>query len=174
MSAQQNLGNHLRNFGNRPYKARQDVDSSVIGGFQPKIQSQGALHQARNFLSARFDTEAQKALMWDRRKAGDTLHEIGKLFDRSHTSIHTILSATGGIRQQPKPAQPDAERRFARCLRNLLFGSVWHRLQACFRHCGAALAPCRRNYPCSAMMRFLRHPQIAQCKQQLRIYTKCR
>jgi hypothetical protein len=39
-----------------------------------------------------------KALMWDRWKAGDTLHEIGKLFDRPHTSIHTILSATDGIR----------------------------------------------------------------------------
>ncbi len=36
--------------------------------------------------------------MWDRWKAGDTLHEIGKLFDRPHTSIHTILSATAGIR----------------------------------------------------------------------------
>lgn len=45
-----------------------------------------------------YYTEAQKALMWDRRKAGDTLHEIGKLFDRPHTSIHTILGATGGIR----------------------------------------------------------------------------
>lgn len=36
--------------------------------------------------------------MWDRWKAGDTLHEIGKLFDRPHTSIHTILSASDGIR----------------------------------------------------------------------------
>lgn len=45
-----------------------------------------------------YYTAAQKALMWDRWKAGDTLHEIGKLFDRPHTSIHTILSATGGIR----------------------------------------------------------------------------
>ena len=45
-----------------------------------------------------YYTEAQKALMWDRWKAGDTLHEIGKLFDRLHTSIHTILSASGGIR----------------------------------------------------------------------------
>jgi hypothetical protein len=39
-----------------------------------------------------YYTKAQKALMWDRWKAGDTLHEIGKLFDRPHTSIHTILS----------------------------------------------------------------------------------
>lgn len=45
-----------------------------------------------------YYSAAQKALMWDRWKAGDTLHEIGKLFDRPHTSIHTILSATGGIR----------------------------------------------------------------------------
>jgi IS30 family transposase len=45
-----------------------------------------------------YYTEAQKALMWDRWKAGDTLHEIGKLFDRPHTSIQNILSKTGGIR----------------------------------------------------------------------------
>ncbi len=45
-----------------------------------------------------YYTETQKAMMWERWKAGDTLHEIGKLFDRPHTSIHTILAATGGIR----------------------------------------------------------------------------
>ena len=45
-----------------------------------------------------YYTETQKALMWERWKAGDTLHEIGKLFDRPHTSIRTILGATGGIR----------------------------------------------------------------------------
>ena len=50
-----------------------------------------------------YYTETQKAMMWERWKAGDTLHEIGKLFDRPHTSIHTILSASGGI--QP-PARP--------------------------------------------------------------------
>ncbi len=36
--------------------------------------------------------------MWERWKQGATLHEIGKLFDRPHTSIQKILSATGGIR----------------------------------------------------------------------------
>lgn len=45
-----------------------------------------------------YYTEAQKALIWNCWKAGDTVHEIGKLFDPPHTSIHTILSATGGIR----------------------------------------------------------------------------
>ncbi|MES2188330.1 MAG: IS30 family transposase [Pseudomonadota bacterium] len=45
-----------------------------------------------------YYTQAQKALMWDRWKQGDTLHQIGKLFDRPHTSIHRILAETGGIR----------------------------------------------------------------------------
>ncbi|CAM4298152.1 Helix-turn-helix domain-containing protein [Comamonas aquatilis] len=44
-----------------------------------------------------YYTEAQKALIWDRWEAGDTLHEIGKLSDRPHSSIHTILSATGAF-----------------------------------------------------------------------------
>lgn len=45
-----------------------------------------------------YHTEAHKAMMWGRWKAGDSLDEIGKLLDRPHTSIHTILAATGGIR----------------------------------------------------------------------------
>ena len=49
-----------------------------------------------------YYTEMQKALMWERWKAGDTLHQIGKLFDRAHTSIHNILSTTGGIRPPPR------------------------------------------------------------------------
>lgn len=48
-----------------------------------------------------YYSESQKALMWERWKQGWTLHEIGKLFDRAHSSIHRILSETGGIR----PAQ---------------------------------------------------------------------
>jgi IS30 family transposase len=43
-------------------------------------------------------TDTQKALMWDRWKEGWTLHQIGLLFDRPHTSIQTILVKTGGIR----------------------------------------------------------------------------
>ncbi|MDQ0080893.1 IS30 family transposase [Variovorax boronicumulans] len=41
---------------------------------------------------------SQKALMWERWEQGWTLHEIGKLFDRPHTSIHRILAETGGFR----------------------------------------------------------------------------
>ncbi len=39
--------------------------------------------------------------MWERWKQGATLHEIGKLFDRPHTSIQRIIAETGGFR----PAQ---------------------------------------------------------------------
>lgn len=45
-----------------------------------------------------YYSESQKALMWERWKQGWTLHEIGKLFDRAHSSIHQILAQTGGIR----------------------------------------------------------------------------
>lgn len=45
-----------------------------------------------------YYTDGQKALMWERWKAGWTLHQIGQLFDRPHTSIHYILVRTGGIR----------------------------------------------------------------------------
>ena len=45
-----------------------------------------------------YYSDSQKALMWERWKQGWTLHEIGKLFDRPHTSIHNILALTGGIR----------------------------------------------------------------------------
>lgn len=48
-----------------------------------------------------YYSDTQKALMWERWKQGWTLHEIGKLFDRAHSSIHRILAETGGFR----PAQ---------------------------------------------------------------------
>ena len=36
--------------------------------------------------------------MWDRWQKGDSMHEIARLFDRSHSSIQRILSANGGVR----------------------------------------------------------------------------
>lgn len=41
--------------------------------------------------------ESQKAQMWERWKKGESLHQIAKLFDRHHSSIHRILAETGGI-----------------------------------------------------------------------------
>lgn len=50
------------------------------------------------YRTRKYYTDGQKALMWERWKEGWTLHQIGQLFDRPHTSIHNILSKTGGIR----------------------------------------------------------------------------
>lgn len=43
-------------------------------------------------------SETQRALMWDRWKKGETLHQIAKLFDRQHTSVCVVLAQSGGIR----------------------------------------------------------------------------
>jgi len=43
-------------------------------------------------------TDSQKALMWERWRQGESLHRIAELFDRKHTSVRTVLAATGGMR----------------------------------------------------------------------------
>ena len=56
----------------------------------------------RKYLPRRYYSEADKALMWDRWQKGDSLHTIGRLFERSHTSVRRILAETGGIRPLPR------------------------------------------------------------------------
>jgi IS30 family transposase len=76
--------------------------AATDGGFNRSMQhtmsahAEGVLQMHRRTRT--YYTDSQKALMWERWKAGWTLHQIGHLFDRPHTSIHTILSRTGGIR----------------------------------------------------------------------------
>ena len=53
-------------------------------------------------LPRRHYSEADKALMWDRWQKGESLHTIGRLFERSHTSVRRILAETGGIRPPPR------------------------------------------------------------------------
>jgi hypothetical protein len=50
-------------------------------------------HRRRIYYSA-----IQKAEIWDWWKRGETLHSIGRLFDRGHSSIFSVLEPTGGIR----------------------------------------------------------------------------
>ena len=50
-------------------------------------------HRRRIYYSAE-----QRAEIWDRWKRGESAHEIGRLFDRGHSSIFKILMKTGGIR----------------------------------------------------------------------------
>src|SRR5512144_1543730 len=45
-----------------------------------------------------YYSASQRAMIWDRWRKGDTIHEIAGLFDRFHSSIHRILAETGGIR----------------------------------------------------------------------------
>ncbi|RPH97396.1 MAG: IS30 family transposase [Lysobacterales bacterium] len=53
-------------------------------------------------LPRRYYSEADKALMWERWQKGESLHTIGRLFERSHTSVRRILAETGGIRPAPR------------------------------------------------------------------------
>ena len=45
-----------------------------------------------------YYTQAQIAQMWDRWQEGVSLNEIGRMFDRGHSSVQRILAETGGIR----------------------------------------------------------------------------
>jgi len=58
------------------------------------------------YRTRHYYTDRQKSLMWTRWKEGWTLHQIGQLAGRPHTSIQNTLGKTGGIRP--------AERLFSR------------------------------------------------------------
>jgi len=47
-------------------------------------------------------TEADKALMWERWRQGESLNAIGRLFDRRHTTVQHMLARTGGIQPPPR------------------------------------------------------------------------
>ena len=49
-----------------------------------------------------YYTQEQKTLMWDRWRAGDSLGEIARMFDRGHSSIQGIFAETGGIRPRAR------------------------------------------------------------------------
>ncbi len=45
-----------------------------------------------------YYSASQRALIWDRWRKGETLHQIARLFDRYHSSIYGIVAESGGIR----------------------------------------------------------------------------
>lgn len=49
-----------------------------------------------------YYSESQKALMWKRWRAGESLQHIAQLFDRNHSSVAGILAQTGGIQPPPR------------------------------------------------------------------------
>ena len=51
-----------------------------------------------------YYSAAQRAEIWDRWKAGESMSSIGRRFDRESSSVFSVLSPTGGIR----PPDPQA------------------------------------------------------------------
>src|SRR5437588_1267974 len=79
-----------------PERQHLTVDSTGRCNTLRSAQAEGVLQMT--YRPRTYYTDSQKALMWERWKAGWTLHQIGHLFDRPHTSIHNVLSRSGGIR----------------------------------------------------------------------------
>jgi len=60
------------------------------------LAAEGVLQMKRRpriYYSAR-----QRALIWERWRKGETLHQIARLFDRYHSSIQHIVAESGGMR----------------------------------------------------------------------------
>ena len=53
-------------------------------------------------------SETQRTDIWRRWKAGQSLHEIGRAYGRTHTSIHLLLSHHGGIVPAIRRRSPQA------------------------------------------------------------------
>jgi len=49
-----------------------------------------------------YYSDEQRAEIWDRWKRGESQNAIGRLFDRSSSSIFAVLAPTGGIRPAPR------------------------------------------------------------------------
>ena len=69
--------------------------TTLACGFNRSMQHTRSAQEGRSVADELPDrnyyTDSQKALMWERWKAGWTLHQIGHLFDRPHTSIQTAF-----------------------------------------------------------------------------------
>ncbi len=53
-----------------------------------------------------YYTEADKADMWNRWQAGESMHDIARSYDRYHSSIRKILTSNGGFRPAPRTRSP--------------------------------------------------------------------
>jgi len=55
-----------------------------------------------------YYSNTQRAEIWDRWKRGETMNAIGRVFDRGHSSIFSVLEPTGGIRPAVRKRPPNA------------------------------------------------------------------
>jgi hypothetical protein len=51
-------------------------------------------------------TPEQKAIIWDRYKHGDSLHDIARMFDRFHSSVMPTIHQSGGYRPPVRKRHP--------------------------------------------------------------------
>ena len=56
----------------------------------------------------RYFTQAECEFMWDRWQAGDSLHEIARLLDRSHGTVAVQISNAVSIRERPAEVEDRA------------------------------------------------------------------
>jgi len=63
-----------------------------------------------------YYSAAQRAEIWDRWQAGESMSSIGRRFDRESSSVFSVISPTGGIR----PPDAGRPRRTLRADRPLL------------------------------------------------------
>lgn len=77
------------------------AEQPTAGGYKRRATLRGcgsARSGCRSEIARTYYTDGQKALMWERWRAGWTLHQIAQLFARKHGSVRGILAETGGIR----------------------------------------------------------------------------
>jgi IS30 family transposase len=53
-----------------------------------------------------YFTESQKAEIWDRWQRGESMSFIGRSFERDSSSIHPVITRTGGFRPEPRKRRP--------------------------------------------------------------------
>ena len=49
-----------------------------------------------------YYSATQRAEIWDRWRRGESMKDIGRVFDRGHSSIFSVLAPTGGIQPPPR------------------------------------------------------------------------
>src|SRR5262249_59801179 len=80
--------------------------SAIECGFSRLMQhldsQRGAEGLHMKYRTRIYYTEADKALMWERWRQGDSLNAIAQLFDRNHSAVGRILSRSGGMRPRPR------------------------------------------------------------------------
>jgi transposase, IS30 family len=70
------------------------------------ITAEGVLQMERRRRI--YYSASQRALIWERWRKGETLHQIAGLFDRYHSSIQRIVAESGGIRPPERRRSPSA------------------------------------------------------------------